>query len=45
MFALRSLARSTNATARIVVARGLSTQSTQALENLKMVLEGYRLAK
>ena len=46
MFSLRTIARSP-ATSRVsaVAARGLSTQTTEAVQKLKTVLEGYRLAK
>ena len=42
MFALRTIARSP---ATSIAARGLSTQTTEAVQKLKTVLEGYRLAK
>eukprot|EP00977_Amphora_coffeiformis_P010315 scaffold2388_cov163-Amphora_coffeaeformis.AAC.11 len=46
MFSLTTLARpiTSQGGARIVV-RGLSTQTSAAVEKLKTVLEGYRLAK
>ena len=46
MFALRTLARPVaSCTASISAGRGLSTQTTEAVEKLKSVLEGYRLDK
>mmetsp|Transcript_15720 Transcript_15720/g.29975 ORF Transcript_15720/g.29975 Transcript_15720/m.29975 type:complete len:116 (-) Transcript_15720:121-468(-) len=45
MFSLRTLARPiASRTASTAAVRGLSTQTTEAVEKLKSVLEGYRLA-
>ena len=46
MFALRTIARSP-ATSNVaaIAARGLSTQTTEAVQKLKSALEGYRLAQ
>ena len=45
MFTLRTLARPVASGAANIGVRGLSTQTTELVEKLKSVLEGYRLAK
>lgn len=46
MLALRTLTSpSTTSRVAMIAMRGLSTQTCQAVEKLKNVFEGYRLAK